>query len=117
MELNGKLSGVVQYATNDLEIMVPARTPQHIESLKDLARPGIYPSLHAESSVGRRNTPDCRFAAQGWRRKAVSGCLSEQGQERPDDSDRNPSPADSHAHHEQASRYGVDLGLRGSLSG
>ena len=45
MELNGKLSGVVQYATNDLEIMVPVGNPKHIESLKDLARPDIRLSM------------------------------------------------------------------------
>ncbi len=45
MELNGKLSGVVEYATNDLEIMVPAGNPKHIESLKDLVRPDIRLSM------------------------------------------------------------------------
>lgn len=45
MEQAGKLNGVVEYATNDLEIMVPKENPNHIESLKDLARPDIRLSM------------------------------------------------------------------------
>ncbi len=45
MEQKGELSNVVEYATNNLEIMVPAGNPQHIQSLKDLGRPGIRLSM------------------------------------------------------------------------
>jgi ABC-type molybdate transport system substrate-binding protein len=45
MEQDGKLNGVVEYATNDLEIMVPIGNPKHIESLKDLARRDIRLSM------------------------------------------------------------------------
>ena len=45
MEHNGELSGVVEYATNNLEIMVPAGNPEHIKSLNDLARPGLRLSM------------------------------------------------------------------------
>ncbi|MGC9197663.1 MAG: substrate-binding domain-containing protein [Acidobacteriaceae bacterium] len=45
MQQSGELSNVVEYATNNLEIMVPAGNPQHIESLKDLARPGLRLSM------------------------------------------------------------------------
>ena len=45
MEKSGELVGVVEYATNDLEIMVPKGNPKHIASLKDLARPGLKLSM------------------------------------------------------------------------
>ena len=45
MEAAGELDGVVAYATNDLEIMVRKGNPKHIESLKDLARPGVRLSM------------------------------------------------------------------------
>ena len=45
MEQGGKLSGVVAYATNDLEIMIPAGNPKHIKSLKDLAQPDLRLSM------------------------------------------------------------------------
>lgn len=45
MEQEGELSGVVEYATNNLEIMIPAGNPKNIESLKDLARPDIRLSM------------------------------------------------------------------------
>jgi ABC-type molybdate transport system substrate-binding protein len=38
MEQHGRVKGVVEYATNDLEIMVPAGNPKKIQSLNDLAR-------------------------------------------------------------------------------
>jgi molybdate-binding protein len=40
MEQHGQVKGVVQYATNDLEIMVPAGNPKGVQSLKDLGRGG-----------------------------------------------------------------------------
>jgi ABC-type molybdate transport system substrate-binding protein len=55
MELNEKLSGVVEYATNDLKIMVPVGNPKHIESLKDLARPNIRLSMPSPKSEGVAN--------------------------------------------------------------
>jgi ABC-type molybdate transport system substrate-binding protein len=45
MEKDGQLSGVVEYVTNDLEIMVAAGNPKHIESLKDLGRPDVRLSM------------------------------------------------------------------------
>ena len=45
MEAAGELDGVIKYATNDLEIMVRKGNPKHIESLKDLARPGVPLSM------------------------------------------------------------------------
>ena len=36
MEQHGQIKGVVQYATNNLEIMVPVGNPKGIQSLKDL---------------------------------------------------------------------------------
>lgn len=41
MQKQGILEQVARYATNDLEIMVAAGNPKHIESLKDLAGPSI----------------------------------------------------------------------------
>lgn len=45
IDQDGKLSGVVEYASNDLEIMVPAGNPKHIASLKDLAQPSLLLSM------------------------------------------------------------------------
>ena len=45
MERSGKLTGVVAYATNNLEIMVHAGNPKHIHSLADLARPDVRLSM------------------------------------------------------------------------
>ncbi len=45
MEKSGKLTGVVAYATNNLEIMVHAGNPKHIHSLADLARPDVRLSM------------------------------------------------------------------------
>ncbi|MGB7265776.1 MAG: substrate-binding domain-containing protein [Terracidiphilus sp.] len=45
MEKSGDLSGVVQYTTNDLEIMVRAGNPKHIGSLNDLGRPDLRLSM------------------------------------------------------------------------
>ena len=41
LEQHGQVEGVVEYATNDLEIMVPAGNPEKIQSLNDLARPDL----------------------------------------------------------------------------
>ena len=41
----GLLENVVQYATNDLEIMVAAGNPKHITGLKDLGRSGLRLSM------------------------------------------------------------------------
>ena len=45
METSGQVEDVVQYATNDLEIMVRAGNPKHIQSLNDLAQPGLRLSM------------------------------------------------------------------------
>jgi molybdate transport system substrate-binding protein len=45
MEQHGQIKGVVQYATNDLEIMVPAGNPKGIQSLMDLGRAEIRLSM------------------------------------------------------------------------
>jgi hypothetical protein len=45
MEQHGQVKGVVQYATNDLEIMVPAANRKGIQSLKDLEREDIRLSM------------------------------------------------------------------------
>ena len=45
MEKGGEVNGVVEYATNDLEIMVPAGNPKGIHSLNDLARPDLRLSM------------------------------------------------------------------------
>jgi ABC-type molybdate transport system substrate-binding protein len=45
MEKNGQVEGVVQYAANDLTIMVPAGNPKHIRSLNDLAKPSLRLSM------------------------------------------------------------------------
>ena len=45
MEQHGQIKGVVQYATNNLEIMVPAGNPKGIQSLKDLGREEIRLSM------------------------------------------------------------------------
>lgn len=45
MEKDGEVTGVVAYATNDLEIMVPAGNPSGIHTLNDLARPDLRLSM------------------------------------------------------------------------
>lgn len=45
MEQHGQIDDVVEYATNDLEIMVPAGNPKKIQSLNDLARPDLRLSM------------------------------------------------------------------------
>jgi ABC-type molybdate transport system substrate-binding protein len=45
MEKAGQIESVVQYATNDLEIMVHAGNPMHIHTLADLERPGLRLSM------------------------------------------------------------------------
>lgn len=45
MEKSGELTGVVRYATNDLEIMVRAGNPKGVRSLKDLGRPELRVSM------------------------------------------------------------------------
>ena len=45
MEQANQVKGIVQYATNDLEIMVPAANPKNIQSLKDLGRPDVALSM------------------------------------------------------------------------
>lgn len=55
MEYHGQVEGVVQYATNDLEIMVPAGNPKGIQSLKDLGRGEIRLSMPNPQSEGVAN--------------------------------------------------------------
>ena len=45
MAAKDDVKNVVEYATNDLAIMVPAGNPKHIQSLKDLARPDLNLSM------------------------------------------------------------------------
>ncbi len=45
MQKSGLVEDVVQYATNDLEIMVRAGNPKHINSLNDLGRPDLRLSM------------------------------------------------------------------------
>jgi ABC-type molybdate transport system substrate-binding protein len=45
MEKQGEVSGIVEYATNDLSIMIPAGNPRKIQSLNDLARPDLRLSM------------------------------------------------------------------------
>ena len=45
MEQASQVKGVVPYATNDLEIMIPAANPKNIQSLKDLGRPDVVLSM------------------------------------------------------------------------
>ncbi len=45
MESAGKVEHVVEYATNNLEIMVPKGNPQHITGLKDLSNPALRLSM------------------------------------------------------------------------
>ena len=45
MEQANQVTGVVQYATNDLEIMIPAANPKNIQSLKDLGRADVALSM------------------------------------------------------------------------
>ena len=52
MEQHGQLNGIVEYATNDLEIMVAAGNPKGIRSLTDLGRPDIRLSMPNPQSEG-----------------------------------------------------------------
>ncbi|MHB1020796.1 MAG: substrate-binding domain-containing protein [Acidobacteriaceae bacterium] len=45
MEQQGQVKNVVAYATNNLEIMIPAGNPKGIHSLQDLARPDLTLSM------------------------------------------------------------------------
>jgi len=45
MEQANQVKGVVQYATNDLEIMIPAANLKNIQSLKDLGRADVALSM------------------------------------------------------------------------
>jgi ABC-type molybdate transport system substrate-binding protein len=45
MERANQVKGVVQYATNDLEVMIPAANPKNIHSLKDLGRADVALSM------------------------------------------------------------------------
>ena len=45
MEQHGQVKGVVEYPTNNLEIIVPAGNPKKIHSLNDLARPDLRLSM------------------------------------------------------------------------
>lgn len=45
MASKGAVKDVVEYATNNLAIMVPAGNPKHVESLKDLGRAGLKLSM------------------------------------------------------------------------
>jgi ABC-type molybdate transport system substrate-binding protein len=45
MEAANQVKGVVPYATNDLEIMIPAANPKNIQSLKDLGRDDVRLSM------------------------------------------------------------------------
>lgn len=45
MESEGQVKGVVEYATNTLEIMIPAGNPKHITGLRDLADPALRLSM------------------------------------------------------------------------
>jgi ABC-type molybdate transport system substrate-binding protein len=45
MEQANQVKGVVQYATNDLEIMIPSANPKNIQSLKDLGRAEVALSM------------------------------------------------------------------------
>jgi ABC-type molybdate transport system substrate-binding protein len=45
MEEANQVKGVIQYATNDLEIMIPAANPKNIQSLKDLGRSDVTLSM------------------------------------------------------------------------
>ncbi len=57
MQKSGLLIDAVQYATNDLEIMVRAGNPRHISSLNDLG-PARSPLVHAQPAMGGRRQPD-----------------------------------------------------------
>lgn len=45
MEHNGQVNNVVEYVTNDLEIMVAAGNPKGVQSLKDFRRPDLRLSM------------------------------------------------------------------------
>jgi DNA-binding transcriptional regulator YiaG len=62
MEQHGQIKGVVQYATNDLEIMVPAGNPKGVQSLKDLGRGEILSKEERtmlETQVRQYTSPYC----------------------------------------------------------
>ena len=52
MQKQHQVDQVVKYTTNDLEIMVAAGNPMHIESLKDLAAPAIRLSMPNAENEG-----------------------------------------------------------------
>lgn len=45
MERSGQVKHVVEYGTNELEIMIPAGNPKGVQSLKDLRRPDLRLSM------------------------------------------------------------------------
>jgi molybdate transport system substrate-binding protein len=45
MEEANQFEGVVRYATNDLEIMIPAANPKNMQSLKDPGRADVSLSM------------------------------------------------------------------------
>ena len=45
MESSGQVSNVLEYVTNDLEIMVAAGNPKGLHSLNDLRRPDLRLSM------------------------------------------------------------------------
>jgi ABC-type molybdate transport system substrate-binding protein len=55
MEQNGEVKGAIPYATNELEIMVPAGNPKGIHSLTDLRRPDIRLSMPNPQWEGAAN--------------------------------------------------------------
>jgi accessory colonization factor AcfC len=52
MQQQHQVENAVRYTTNDLEIMVAAGNPKHIETLKDLARPGVRLSMPNSETEG-----------------------------------------------------------------
>jgi ABC-type molybdate transport system substrate-binding protein len=52
MQKQGIVEQVARYATNDLEIMVAAGNPKHIQSLKDLAAPSIRLAMPNPATEG-----------------------------------------------------------------
>ena len=52
MQKQNQVEQTVRYTTNDLEIMVAAGNPQHIENLKDLASPGVRLSMPNSETEG-----------------------------------------------------------------
>src|SRR5260370_23081684 len=45
MEQANQVKGIIQYATNNLEIMIPAANPKNIQSLKDMGRADVALSM------------------------------------------------------------------------